>query len=84
MSKKINQDLFVQVDKIIAEKIRPNIQFDGGDISLVDVNEQAGIVTVKLSGACLGCPLAPLTLRLGVERELKQALPEVKQLNVVE
>ncbi|HOL60171.1 MAG TPA: NifU family protein [Syntrophales bacterium] len=60
-------------------KIRPNLQADGGDVELVDVSED-GIVTVKLTGACRGCPMSQMTLRNGIERYLKQEVPEVKEV----
>jgi Fe-S cluster biogenesis protein NfuA len=62
-------------------KIRPMLQADGGDIELVDVEE--GVVKVRLQGACAGCPGAQMTLRMGVEREVKKAVPEVKRVEAV-
>ena len=56
-------------------KIRPMLQADGGDVELVDV--QDGIVTVRLQGACGGCPMSQMTLKNGIERILKQEVPEV-------
>ncbi|NIS60623.1 MAG: DUF59 domain-containing protein [Proteobacteria bacterium] len=58
------------------QKIRPALQADGGDIELVDI--QDGVVKVKLTGACGGCPMSQMTLKQGVERALKQEVPEVK------
>jgi Fe-S cluster biogenesis protein NfuA len=60
--------------------IRPALQADGGDVSLVDVNEAEGIVRVQLEGACSGCPSAQITLAMGIERAIKEAVPEVKQV----
>ena len=60
------------------EQIRPALLADGGDVQLVDVNE--GVVTVKLVGACAGCPMATMTLRHGIERLLKEQVPEVKEV----
>ena len=65
------------------EKIRPNLQADGGDIELVDVDEAKGVVKVSLRGACGCCPHAAMTLKGGVERILKQDVPEVKQVVAV-
>ena len=67
-------------DKVEAalDKIRPNLMADGGDVQLVDVKE--GVVTVRLLGACGGCPMATMTLREGIERKLKEELPEVKKV----
>lgn len=62
-------------------QIRPALQADGGDVELVDVTE--GVVTVKLTGACGGCPMASMTLRQGIERVLKEQVPEVKEVIAV-
>jgi len=64
------------------EKIRPALQRDGGDIELVDV-EDNGIVKVRLTGACGGCPMSQMTLKQGVERIVKQLVPEVKSVESV-
>lgn len=56
--------------------IRPALQADGGDVELLSVDD--GIVRVKLTGACSGCPMAALTLKEGIERRLKELVPEVK------
>ncbi len=61
----------------IIDKIRPLLQRDGGDIQLIDVAD--GIVKVKLQGACGSCPMSAMTLKMGVEKQLKQELPEIKE-----
>ena len=58
------------------EKIRPMLQADGGDVELVSVEN--GIVKVRLQGACVGCPMSQMTLKNGIERVLKQQIPEIK------
>ena len=63
-----------QVQQAI-DKIRPMLQADGGDVELVDF--QDGVFKVKLKGACAGCPMSQMTLRNGIERVLKQQLPDV-------
>jgi Fe-S cluster biogenesis protein NfuA len=63
------------------EKIRPALQADGGDIELVDVID--GIVKVRLTGACGSCPMSQMTLKMGVEKVLKQQVPEVKSVETV-
>jgi Fe-S cluster biogenesis protein NfuA len=63
------------------QKIRPALQADGGDIELVDVAD--GVVKVKLTGACGGCPMSQMTLKQGVERVLKEQVPEVKTVESV-
>ena len=60
------------------EQIKPALQADGGDVQLVDVNE--GVVQVRLTGACGGCPMATMTLRYGIEMLLKERVPEVKEV----
>ena len=60
----------------VLERIRPALQADGGNIELVDIVD--GVVKVKLMGACKGCMGAQMTLKMGVERVLKEAIPEVK------
>jgi len=63
----------------ILDMIRPAIQSDGGDIELIDVDTE-GVVQVRLHGACVGCPASTMTLAMGVERNLKEKIPEVKQV----
>ena len=63
------------------QKIRPSLQADGGDIELIDI--QDGVVKVKLTGACGGCPMSQMTLKMGVERVLKEVVPEVKGVEAV-
>jgi Fe-S cluster biogenesis protein NfuA len=60
------------------EKIRPALKRDGGDVELIDV--QDGVVKVKLTGACGGCPMSGMTLRMGVERAIKQEVREIKEV----
>ena len=71
-----------KVEEVLGE-IRPSLQADGGDIELVDVDEQSGVVKVKLRGACAGCPMAQMTLQMGVERVLKSKIPEVTRVENV-
>ena len=61
------------------ERIRPAIQMDGGDVQVVEVTED-GVVTVQLMGACGGCPMSTLTLKAGIERLIRQQVPEVKEI----
>lgn len=60
-------------------KIRPSLQADGGNVQLVDVTDD-GVVKVKLTGACAGCPMSQMTLKAGIERLLKREVPEVKEV----
>jgi len=68
-------------DRVAAalDKIRPLVQADGGDVELVGVDDE-GVVTVRLRGACIGCPSAAITLTLGIERSLMMEIPEVTRV----
>ena len=64
--------------------IRPALQADGGDVELVEVVEvEEGVVKLKLTGACAGCPVATMTLKHGIERVLREQIPEVKEVVAV-
>ena len=67
----------------VIDAVRPMLQGHGGDIELVGVEESTGVVTVRLQGACSGCPGAKMTLKMGVERHLKQHVPEVSEVVAV-
>ncbi len=71
------EDLKPKVEKAL-DKIRPALVADGGNVELVDVKD--GVVKVKLVGHCAGCPMSQMTLKNGIERMLKQELPDVKQV----
>jgi len=64
------------------DMVRPSLQADGGDVELVDVSED-GIVKVKLTGACRGCPMSQMTLKMGIEKIIKQKVPAVKEVVAV-
>ncbi|MEJ2040500.1 MAG: NifU family protein [Desulfosarcinaceae bacterium] len=64
------------------DKIRPMLKADGGDVQLVDVSDD-GVVKVRLQGACSGCPMSQMTLKNGVERIIKEEVPEVKTVEAV-
>lgn len=70
-----------EVQKAI-DMVRPSLQADGGDVELVDVSED-GIVKVKLTGACRGCPMSQMTLKMGIEKIIKQQIPAVKEVVAV-
>ncbi|TET59553.1 MAG: NifU family protein [Candidatus Stahlbacteria bacterium] len=70
-----------KVEKVLDE-VRPGLQADGGDVELVDITED-GIVKVKLTGACAGCPMSTLTLKMAIEKRLKEKIPEVKAVEQV-
>ena len=64
------------------EKIRPSLQADGGDVQLIEVSED-GVVKLKLIGACRGCPMSQMTLKMSIERALRKAIPEIKEVQSV-
>jgi Fe-S cluster biogenesis protein NfuA len=68
-----------QVEAVVT-KIRPAVQADGGDLTLVDVDESTGVVTVELSGACVTCPASTVTLKAGIERILKDKVEGVTEV----
>ncbi|HOO41264.1 MAG TPA: NifU family protein [Syntrophales bacterium] len=67
-----------KVQKVI-DQIRPSLQADGGDVELVDISPE-GVVKVRLTGACHGCPMSQMTLKMGIEKYLKKQVPEVKEV----
>jgi Fe-S cluster biogenesis protein NfuA len=70
-----------KVESALAE-VRPALQRDGGDVELVEVTEDS-VAKVRLTGACRGCPMAQMTLQMGIERVLKEKIPELKAVEAV-
>ncbi|KXB07581.1 nitrogen fixation protein NifU [candidate division MSBL1 archaeon SCGC-AAA382K21] len=68
--------------KEVLDEVRPQLQADGGDAELVEVTDE-GIVKVRLVGACAGCPMSTMTLAMGIEKTLKDRIPEVKKVEAV-
>ncbi|HQO74430.1 MAG TPA: NifU family protein [Candidatus Marinimicrobia bacterium] len=66
----------------VIESIRPMLMADGGNVELVEVTKD-GVVRLRLTGACGGCPMSTYTLRMGIERRLKEAIPEIKSVEQV-
>ncbi|MCJ2164923.1 MULTISPECIES: NifU family protein [unclassified Pseudodesulfovibrio] len=71
-------------DKVetVLDKVRPMLQADGGDVELVEITD-SGVVRVRLTGACKGCPMSQMTLRNGIERIVLKEIPEVKGVEAV-
>ncbi len=63
------------------EKIRPYLQADGGDVEFVEMDDN--VVKVRLKGACAGCPMSTMTLKLGIERKLKESIPDIEAVETV-
>ncbi len=77
-----HEDLNARVARVI-ELMRPAIQADGGDLEFLEVTD-AGIARVRLHGACVGCPSSSLTLKVGIERNLTQHVPEISGVEALE
>jgi Fe-S cluster biogenesis protein NfuA len=71
-----------KIRETLDKEIRPNLQADGGDVELLGVGDD-GVVQVRLTGACSGCPFSAMTLAIGVEQRLKAAVPEVVRVQSV-
>jgi len=69
--------------KKVLEEIRPSLQMDGGDVQFVDYEGESGLVKVRLIGMCSHCAMAHITLKQGIEAEVKKAVPEVKEVAAV-
>ncbi|MGP1346638.1 MAG: NifU family protein [Phycisphaerales bacterium] len=69
--------------QLVIEAIRPAVQADGGDIELVQVSPE-GIVDIRLHGACVGCPSSMMTLKVGVEQNLRDHVPEVREVRAID
>ena len=67
----------------VLDTVRPAIQMDGGDVEFVDFDESEGLVTVRLMGHCVGCPMSRATLKQGIEARLKMEVPEVRGVAAV-
>ncbi len=82
MSEAVSQEMDVRarVERVL-EAIRPYIQADGGDIELVDVSD--GVVQIRLAGACVGCMYSMMTLQAGVERMIREEVPEIQAVEAV-
>ncbi len=79
-----NMDLKQKIEKILEENVRPMVARHAGGIELIDVDESTGIVKVRFQGTCVGCPMSTITLKAGVESELMDALPEVREVLAVD
>ncbi len=62
------------------DKVRPAMQADGGDVAFVAWNDETGVLQVQLLGMCVGCPMAQFTLKEGIEKTIREAIPEVKEV----
>ncbi len=72
-----------QIERVL-EQVRPALRMDGGGIELVKFDASTGAVHVRMKGACVGCPMSEITLKMGIEAALHDAIPEVKEVIAVE
>jgi Fe-S cluster biogenesis protein NfuA len=72
-----------KIEQLLSD-MRPAFQRDGGDIALVGIDEATGVVSVRMSGACKGCPMSEITLKAGVEATLVEMVPGVTEVVSVE
>lgn len=77
--KTMNESIEQQIEKVL-EQVRPALRMDGGGIDFISFNPDTGVVQVRMQGACVGCPMSEITLKMGVEAALCDALPEVKEV----
>ena len=80
-SHKYRRETMLEKVQTALNKIRPMLQRDGGDVELVGI--EGKIVKVKLQGACAGCPMSQMTLKMGIEKRIKEALPSIKEVVAV-
>ena len=69
--------------KKVLDEVRPHLQMDGGDVEFIDFNEDSGVLSLKLQGACHSCPMSQLTLQDGIGRAVKAKVKEVKEIKAV-
>ncbi|MBI5453661.1 MAG: NifU family protein [Deltaproteobacteria bacterium] len=82
MPESSGEELKAKVEAAL-EQVRPYLQADGGDVELVEIDDVEKVVTVRLKGACGGCPSAGMTLKAGVESTVKKFAPEIKRVDAV-
>ncbi len=75
-------DIMNRIERAL-DQIRPAIRMDGGEVEVVNFDQDSGMVSLKMLGACGGCPMSTMTLKMGIERALRQSVPEVKAVQAV-
>lgn len=82
--KKVRKNNVENEIKSVLEKIRPSLQMDGGDVNFIGFDEKSGVLKVSLAGRCAHCPMSAITLKQGIEAEIKRSVKEVKEVRAVE
>lgn len=83
INKRIKENSIEDEIKKVLETIRPSLQMDGGDVYFVNFDKKSGVLKVELMGHCAHCPMSVITLKQGIEAEIKQSVPEVKSVEAV-
>ncbi|MDP2736855.1 MAG: NifU family protein [bacterium] len=83
-NKKVKENNLEDKIKSILETIRPSLQMDGGDVHFIDFNKKSGVLKVELIGHCAHCPMSSITLKQGIEAEIKKVVREVKEVRAVQ
>lgn len=84
INKKVKENNLEDKIKNILETIRPSLQMDGGDVHFIDFNKKSGVLKVELIGHCAHCPMSSITLKQGIEAEIKKVVKEVKEVRAVQ
>ncbi len=79
----MSESIEEKIERVL-EQVRPALRMDGGGIELVEYKADSGQVYVKMQGACVGCPMSQITLKMGVEAALHDAIPEIREVIPVE
>lgn len=77
------EELLVEIEKVL-DVLRDGLAMHGGNVEVVDLNAEAGKVSLRLQGACVGCPMSEMTFRAGIEESLIQMIPEIKEVEQVD
>ena len=80
---KTTQELRQEIEKVL-DILREGIAMHAGNVELVDVNAESGLVSVRFQGTCVGCPMSDMTLKAGIEETLREMIPEVKEVVAVQ
>ena len=84
IDKKVKKNNIEADIKKVLEKVRPSLQMDGGDVHFIGFDEKSGVLKVELMGHCAHCPMSTITLKQGIEAEIKAAVKEVKEVRAVQ
>lgn len=84
IKKSVGEESVEEKIKSVLELIRPSLQMDGGDVQFIDFDEKSGLLKVELMGHCAHCPMSAVTLKQGIEAEIKKSVPQVNEVKAVQ